>query len=98
MPPNATVFECYGHGIVGEAVVMAASRSQAIQACWEWLGWEITIAFKAPEQYARWLNGGGTVETPVVFATDGEHFNVITHRLEVTADVTQGWEAIYDRE
>lgn len=79
--PGETVFECNGHGAPGTAYVLAVNRAIAVQACYEWLGWEITVAFRSPESYTIWQNCGGTPETPVVYAADNQHFAALTHRL-----------------
>jgi hypothetical protein len=98
------VWECNGHGAVGTALVSAPNRAIAVQACYEWLGWEITVAFRAPERYASWMNCGGTAQTPVVYATDDEHYSVVEHRMELDMErgtdtaTMGGWEERYERE
>lgn len=75
-----TIFECYGHGEGGAALVCADSRERAVLACREWLGWDVTVAFRAPEKYALWQNCGGKAVTPVAYAEDGEHYEVLILR------------------
>lgn len=75
-----TIFECYGHGETGMALVSAPTRQVAVLACYEWLGWDVTVAWRAPERYTLWQNAGGTAATPVVFATDEQHYEVLILR------------------
>jgi hypothetical protein len=82
----ADVWECYGHGVPGIAVVGASSRALALQACFEWLGWQIGVAFKKPERFTVWMNCGGSAESPVVYAEDGEHFVVLKQRVITQQD------------
>lgn len=75
------VWECYGHGVPGTAIVNASSRALALRACFEWLGWQVAVAFKKPEQFTLWVNCGGSEERPVVYAEDGEHFAVLGRQV-----------------
>lgn len=75
------IFECYGHGQPGVAIVSAFSRALAQLACHEWLGWNVCVAFKKPEQFTLWSNCGGSIERPVVYAADSEHFAALERRL-----------------
>lgn len=74
---DVAVWECYGHGLPGVAVVHAENRERAIQAVREWLGWDVVVAFRAPDRETAWQNFGGAEGTPVVYARDGEHFEVV---------------------
>ena len=64
----ADVWECYGHGVPGKAIVSAPARALAIQTCRELLGWRVPVAFKKPDLYVLWANCGGSAEKPVVYA------------------------------
>jgi hypothetical protein len=52
-----------------------------MQACFEWLGWQVGVAFKNPERFTLWVNCGGSAERPVVYAEDGEHYVTLERRL-----------------
>lgn len=78
--PEISVFECYGHGKGGVAVVLAESRQQAVLACREWLGWDVPVAFRAPDKFVLWTNSGGTEQNPVVYAADEEHYEALKQR------------------
>lgn len=75
-----TIFECYGHGRHGAALVGAENRAMAVQACREWLGWDVCVVFRAPEKYRLWQSCGGSEETPVVYAEDGEQYEAVILR------------------
>ena len=75
------VWECYGHGKPGIAIVAATSRETAQRACFEWLGWSVVVAFKKAERFTLWTNCGGTAEHPVVYAGDNERFAVLAQSL-----------------
>jgi len=74
------IFECYGLGEGGSALVCADSRAIASTACREWLGWDVCVVFRASEKYATWQKGGGSTATPVVYAEDNEHYEVVVLR------------------
>ena len=75
-----TIWECYGHGLPGVAVVAADNRARAIQAAREWLGWDVVVAFRATDREIVWQNCGGTQATPVVYAADGEQFERVERK------------------
>jgi len=75
------IWECYGHGRPGIALVSAFSRALAVRACFEWLGWRVGVAFRKPERFTLWVNCGGAAERPVVYAEDGEHYAAVERRL-----------------
>lgn len=74
------IFECYGHDEGGVALVSADSRERAVLACREWLGWDVPVAFRAPEKFALWQNCEGSAAMPVVYAEDGEHYEALILR------------------
>ncbi|MBN2390735.1 MAG: hypothetical protein JXR84_08430 [Anaerolineae bacterium] len=82
----ADVWECYGHGVPGIAIVSASSRATALQACFEWLGWKVGVAFKKPDRYVLWANCGGSEEQPVLYAEDGVHFAALERRVTASED------------
>lgn len=80
------IWECYGHGVRGVAIVSAHSRALALQACFEWLGWLVCVAFRKPEQFTLWANCGGSAERPVVYAEDSEHFAALERQVTAPGD------------
>lgn len=92
------IWECYGHGVPGTAIVSAPSRATALQACFEWLGWQVGVAFKRAERFVLWTNCGGTADRPVVYAADNEHFMVLAQRAPEPEDAESGaWERWEDK-
>ena len=77
MPKEATIFECYGHGIEGDALVLADSRETALQYCREWLGWQIAVAFRAPDRRTQFENSGGDADHPIIFSPDQVHYTAL---------------------
>ncbi len=101
MPIETTIFECYGHGAPGSAIVLAGNRAQAIQICEVWLHWTIAVAFSATDKYTLWTNCGGTLQKPVVYAADNEHYNVLVAPLpqeQARGQAAETWESIYEQQ
>jgi len=73
------IWECYGHGREGTALIMAKDRQHAQQTCREWLNWTINVCFRAADKITTYTNCGGNPLEPVVFAIDDVHYTRI-HR------------------